>query len=222
MCPAGACILPVVLPHNLSTRNHTQPHPPSPQFSVQLPSNLCSLHARTSLIHLCCPYRLPARRQNLRVAAREDLELALWRPVQPTPPIGMLYAEVSSIKDKGRPGDINADVLIEHLIRSFEGQVGGGARLCQATLFLCTFRWPSAACVDFGFQGAAPQGGCSQGGDPVKLVGLHRRLRVVCARQAAQHTPGCTARTSCATCTRPRKNGLLQAWLQLSCPVKQA
>lgn len=35
----------------------------------------------------------------------------------------MIYAEVTSIKDKGRPADIVADMLIEHLIRSFEGQV---------------------------------------------------------------------------------------------------
>lgn len=62
------------------------------------------------------------QRKNLRVAAKEDLELVIWRPRQPTPSIGMMYAEVSSIKDKGRPGDINADMLIEHLLRSFEGQ----------------------------------------------------------------------------------------------------
>lgn len=62
--------------------------------------------------------------QILRVAARDNLDLTPWRPPANLPPIAMVYGEVCTITDKGRPADLAADPLIARLIRSFNQQVG--------------------------------------------------------------------------------------------------
>ena len=61
--------------------------------------------------------------QILRVAVRDQLELTPWRPPANLPPAGMVYGEVTTITDKGRPAELAADPLISRLVRSFQNQV---------------------------------------------------------------------------------------------------
>uniref|UniRef100_A0A7S0RIV4 Vesicle-fusing ATPase n=1 Tax=Chlamydomonas leiostraca TaxID=1034604 RepID=A0A7S0RIV4_9CHLO len=63
------------------------------------------------------------QRKILRVSARDQLEMTPWRPPANFPPIAMMYAEVGTITDKGRPAELAADPLIARLIRCFQGQV---------------------------------------------------------------------------------------------------
>ncbi len=67
--------------------------------------------------------------QILRVAVRDPLELVPFKGQAKLPPAGMIYAEVGTITDKGRPADLEADPLIARLIRVFGGQVGPWASL---------------------------------------------------------------------------------------------
>ncbi|KAL6751966.1 N-ethylmaleimide sensitive fusion protein [Haematococcus lacustris] len=63
------------------------------------------------------------QRKVLRVAARDVLDLTPWKPPSTLPPAAMVYAEVGTITDKGRPAELAADPLIARLLRSFTGQV---------------------------------------------------------------------------------------------------
>lgn len=62
------------------------------------------------------------RAQILRVAVRDPLEMLPYRPPANLPNVAMVYAEVTTITDKGRPAELQADDVIARLIRSFRGQ----------------------------------------------------------------------------------------------------
>lgn len=128
--------------------------------------------------------RMLTRAQILRVEAREPIDLAPWLPARPTPPIGMMYAEVAFISaHKARPLDINADMLIEHLVTSYEGQAR--ARGCRRRQW-CTRRAQRGAC-------------------PVLLHGMAH----ACVRSLR-----CTGRACCTrgtTSSAPRTHPLLPA-----------
>jgi hypothetical protein len=83
-------------------------------------------HACLSQLQDTIPTALPCvscHVQILRVSARDQLEMTPWRPPANFPAIAMMYAEVGTITDKGRPAELAADPLIARLIRCFQGQV---------------------------------------------------------------------------------------------------
>ncbi|KAG2433336.1 hypothetical protein HXX76_008400 [Chlamydomonas incerta] len=62
------------------------------------------------------------QRRILRVSARDTLDLRPFK-VKGLPAVGMVYAKVAGILDKVRPAELQADDLIQRLIRSFGNQV---------------------------------------------------------------------------------------------------
>lgn len=62
--------------------------------------------------------------QILRVSARDTLDLRAFK-AKGLPAVGMVYAKVAGILDKVRPAELQAEDLIQRLIKSFSNQVGG-------------------------------------------------------------------------------------------------
>lgn len=65
------------------------------------------------------------QRKILRVATGDPLDMIPFKPPANLPVLGMMYAEVTTITEKGRPADLSADDLIARLIRTFKGQIFG-------------------------------------------------------------------------------------------------
>eukprot|EP00955_Chlamydomonas_euryale_P086544 364223-Chlamydomonas_euryale.AAC.3 len=62
--------------------------------------------------------------QILRVAVRDPVEVTPLRARPQLPDAAMIYADVANFADKPKAAELNADDLIQRLIRVFSGQVG--------------------------------------------------------------------------------------------------
>lgn len=62
--------------------------------------------------------------QVLRVAVSDTMDLKPYRVPKDLPAIGMMYAEVGGVTDKPRPAELQADDIIQRMLRLFKEQVG--------------------------------------------------------------------------------------------------
>ncbi|KAG2487773.1 hypothetical protein HYH03_013618 [Edaphochlamys debaryana] len=63
------------------------------------------------------------QRRILRVSARDLLDLRPYRPPKELPPIGMIYAKVAPLLEKGRPAELQAEEVIQRLLKVFKNQI---------------------------------------------------------------------------------------------------
>ena len=61
--------------------------------------------------------------QILRIGTKDELEFKVFKAVQDLPLLGMVYAEVTTITDKARPAELQAEELIKRIIKIFKNQV---------------------------------------------------------------------------------------------------
>lgn len=69
------------------------------------------------------PARCLVLLQMLRVAVRDEIDIAPYVPPASMPNAAMIYAEVFNFTDKPKPAEMNADALIARLLRVFMGQI---------------------------------------------------------------------------------------------------
>lgn len=65
-----------------------------------------------------------AAAQIVRVSAQEQVELVPYEPPSSLAGAGLVYAEVNYVVDKARPCELQANDVIERLLKCFTTQVG--------------------------------------------------------------------------------------------------